>query len=128
MPLYCYRCQNCGATDEIVKTMKDADRQESCVICDKVMVRDYGAESKGVVGTEKGETFWSQSLAISPSQAAEHKRLFPNVRVRSDGCIGFDSVKERDAYIDRTGFYKVPGKSKRKGKRIPVKKSPSTPA
>jgi hypothetical protein len=91
------------------------------------MNRDYGSELKGVIGTEQGDTFWSQSLAISPSQAIEHKRMFPNVRVRSDGCLGFDSVKERESYIDRTGFYKVPGKTRRQTKPV-KKKSPSTPA
>lgn len=114
--------------------MTEAARQEHCKHCSTpeegvVMNRDYHNERKGVVGTEKGDTFWSQSMAISPSQAAEHRRLFPNVRVREDGCLGFDSVKERDAYCDRTGFYKVPGKQKRRTKKIPVKKAtPSTPA
>jgi hypothetical protein len=96
--------------------------------CGTDEVRDFKAERKGVVGTEKGDTFWSQSMAISPSQAAEHRRTFPNVRVRSDGCLGFDSVKERDTYCRRTGFYKVPGKKKRRTRKIPAKKSPSTPA
>jgi hypothetical protein len=119
---------------EIVKPMREAGQEECCPSCPGtadggyvLMNRDYGSEGKGIVGTEKGDTFWSQSLAISPSQFEEHKRLFPNVRVRSDGCIGFDSVKERSEYCDRTGFYKAPGKAKRRSTKKPVKNQP-TPA
>jgi len=134
MPIYCYRCPECGARRDVVKPMKNASDEEYCTRCAQedrttiVLNRDFGSERKGITGTEKGETFWSQSLAISPSQAAEHRRMFPNVRVRGDGCLGFDSVKERSDYCDRTGFYKRPGKKKRRTKKMPVKQSPSTPA
>lgn len=128
MPVYCYRCPECGVSYDVVKPMKESSRQERCTVCNVEMSRDFTAENKAATGTEKGETFWSQSLAISPSQAAEHRRLFPNVRVRSDGCLGFDSVKDRSNYCERTGFYKVPGKQKRRATKVSTKKSPSTPA
>jgi hypothetical protein len=109
--------------------MKEAGRQEHCEKCNAMLNRAYQDENKSMLGTQRGETFWSQAMAISPSQAEEHRRLFPNVRVRSDGCIGFDSVKDRSDYCDRTGFYKTPGKKKRRETKIPVeKKSPPTPA
>jgi putative FmdB family regulatory protein len=133
MPIYCYRCPECGKAEEIVKPMREAGQEEYCKHCSRsddepiFMNRDFGSEKKGVVGTEKGDTFWSQSLAISPSQFAEHRRMFPNVRLRSDGCPGFDSVKERSDYCDRTGFYKVPGKQKRRMTKLPVRPQP-TPA
>lgn len=131
MPLYCYRCPKCNTYVDVVKPMAGALRQEFCEHCNATMNRDYHGERKGVVGTEQGDTFWSQSLAISPSQAAEHRRLFPDVRVREDGCLGFDSVKRRFDYCETTGFHKVSGKSRRGNrstKVTPLKKSPSTPA
>jgi hypothetical protein len=134
MPIYCYRCPKCDAARDVVKPMRQAGDEEYCTRCAQegdgtvVLNRDYGNERKGVTGTRKGKTFWSQSLAISPSQANEHERMFPNVRVRADGCLGFDSVKERSDYCDRTGFYKRPGKKRRRTTKIPVTKSPSTPA
>lgn len=75
------------------------------------MTRDFGAEHPGVLGTEKGDTFWSQSLAINPEQTEEHRRLFPDVRIAPDGQLGFDSVKLHSDYCDQTGFDK---KSQRK--------------
>jgi len=76
--------------------------------------RDFHAEGAGAGSKEYGETFWSQSLAIGPSQTAEHKRLFPDVKVRPDGCIGFDSPRQHDKYLKRTGFTKLSGKNKKK--------------
>ena len=75
------------------------------------MIRDYRAEHPGVLGTQCRQTFWSQSLAINPEQTEEHRRLFPNVRIASDGQLGFDSVKLHSDYCDQTGFEK---KSQRK--------------
>jgi hypothetical protein len=89
--------------------MKD---EEIVPVCGNTpMVRDYQAEHPSITGTEKGETFWSDSLAINPDQTAEHQRQFPDVKVDADGRLGFDSNKVRDKYLDATGFTK---KSQRK--------------
>ena len=50
--------------------------------------------------------FTSASMAIHPSQTAEHKRMFPDVGVMPDGCLHFDSVKKRERYMDACGFHK----------------------
>lgn len=119
MPIYCYKCPECGSIREVVCRVEDRDDPVMCG-CDGdiTMHRDFGGELPAPTGTEKGETFWSQSLAIHPEQTAEHRRLFPNVRVREDGCIGFDSAKERERYCKATGFHKVPGKLRRQGTKI----------
>jgi hypothetical protein len=94
------------------------DTHVALCVCGAEMYRDLHSELSSVCGTEKGDTFWSQSLAISPSQIAEHRRLFPNVKVRHDGCLGFDSVKDREKYCEATGFEKKPGKPRRIGKKL----------
>lgn len=127
MPIYCFECLECGATKEVVRSMGDSDKPEYCV-CegDPEMARNRRAELSNVNGTAKGDTFWSQSMAISPDQAAEHRRLFPNVRVREDGCIGFDSVKERADYCEKCGFEKQPGKPRRTGRQLTPAKRQAT--
>jgi predicted nucleic acid-binding Zn ribbon protein len=126
MPVYCFECPECGAKKEVVRSMRDSDAPEYCA-CEgnPVMVRDRQAELSNVNGTEKGDTFWSQSLAISPDQTVEHRRLFPNVRVRADGCLGFDSVAERARYCERCGFEKKSGKP-RVGKQLTPAKRQAT--
>jgi hypothetical protein len=51
-------------------------------------------------------SFESQSMAINPAQAAEHRSLFPDIEVKPDGVISFDSVRKREKYMDRCGFHK----------------------
>jgi len=57
-------------------------------------------------GRQYAQTHWSESLAISPSQIKAHKKLFPDVDVRSDGAVGFRSVKDQDKYLKACGFEK----------------------
>lgn len=118
MPLYCFVCDKCGSKDEDIRPMSQCTEPLECSVCGSNMFRDFKAEGHNVTGTERGETFWSQSLAINPCQTEEHRRKFPNVRVREDGVIGFDSVKERESYCNATGFEKTPGKRKRSATRI----------
>lgn len=125
MPIYCYACKKCGAKREETVSM---DMRADFVRCEcgGNMSRDYNAERPNANGTEKGDTFWSQSLAINPSQIAEHRRLFPDVEVRADGCLGFNSNAVRERYCDATGFYKEPGKSKRNSKQLTPAKLQAT--
>ena len=111
MPVYTFVCPECGQRDEVVRPMKDSGNPHKCSECGADTRRDFQSDLGHVTGTEKGDTFWSQSLAISPDQAAEHRRLFPDVKIAPDGRIGFDSNKQRSEYLDATGFVK---KSQRK--------------
>jgi len=106
VPIYTFVCPECGNQDETVRTMADADQPYKCAKCGTLTRRDYRADRPNVVGTEKGETFWSESLAINPEQAAEHRRLFPDVKIDAEGRLGFDSVKQRSDYCTATGFEK----------------------
>jgi hypothetical protein len=60
----------------------------------------------------------SESLAINPSQAKAHTKMFPGVAVLPDGKLEFTSVKSQEQYCDKTGFHKVTQKTKTKGVRI----------
>lgn len=118
MPSYCFICNSCDKKDEVLRTMAECAIPPKCEVCGSDMLRDFQSEGHNITGTEVGKTFWSQSLAINPCQTEEHRRKFPNVRVREDGVIGFDSVKERESYCNATGFEKAPGKRKRSATRI----------
>lgn len=61
----------------------------------------------------------SDSLAIHPSQRAEHERLFPNIKLDNECRPIFDNFTNHEAYLKKTGFQKLPQKIKRAGaKRI----------
>jgi hypothetical protein len=57
-------------------------------------------------GAELARTFWSESLAISPSQTEEHRRRWPHIEVDAQGRLGFHSHRDREKYLDETGFVK----------------------
>lgn len=120
MPIYIYKCKDCGVSQEVMRRMSQCNDPLECS-CGGETGRDFNGECAGNGNKEYGETKWSQSLAINPNQIAEHKRLFPDVKVRADGCPGFDSVQQHDRYLEKTGFQKLPQRIRRKGKRVATK-------
>jgi putative FmdB family regulatory protein len=116
VPMYCYVCPECGRRLEVMRSIQGRDDPVTCE-CGTPARRDFTSELPNATGTQRGDTFWSESLAISPDQTAEHRRFFPNVQVDREGRLGFDSVRERSDYLDRCGFDKKPGKPKRTGTR-----------
>lgn len=59
---------------------------------------------------EYGTTHWSEAMAIGVSQIEAHKKLFPDVPVREDGVVGFNSVQQQEKYMTACGFVKHPQK------------------
>ena len=117
MPVYTFVCSKCYKSDERILPMKKADEPQFCK-CGYQMQRDYQSDVFNPGNKEYGKTKWSDSLAINPEQIAEHKRLFPDIPVDSDGRPGFDNYKQHDNYLEKTGFRKVRQKIRRRGKRI----------
>ena len=74
-------------------------------------IRCFHAQSRGRLYSKP---IHSDSLAISPTQVAEHKRLFPNIEIDSEGRPVFDNYKDHDAYLEATGFAKSPQKIRHK--------------
>lgn len=67
----------------------------------------------------------SDSLAINPCQAEEHRRLFPDIGLDSECRPIFENYKQHDDYLKQTGFVKQKQHIKRKGKDITPKKATS---
>lgn len=67
----------------------------------------------------------SQSLAIHPDQAAEHRRNFPEVDVLPDGCLEFHSVRAQERYANRCGFEKKAQRIRNKGRKLCPKSNAS---
>lgn len=81
---------------------------------------DCGSEMHIPIGTAVTDTMgggrqfatphWSEAMAIGTSQIDVHKKLFPDVLVRPDGVIGFNSVQQQENYMTTCGFVKSPQK------------------
>ena len=118
MPLYSFKCPKCNEPDERIRAMKNADKPCNCTWCGNKMVRDIAADVPFVSGGQYHRAIHSDSLAISPTQRAEHERLFPNIKLDSECRPVFDNFNDHDAYLKKTGFKKERQKTKRKGKII----------
>ena len=82
---------------------------ENTRCCDKYMQRVYPNHKQfHIVGATYMRTKYSNSLAVSMSQIAEHREKFPGVEIDSQGRPGFDNVKQQDAYLEASGMVKHP--------------------
>lgn len=94
-----------------------SDDDELCPYCDILMAKQL---STGVSTPNRdySRAIVSHSLAMNPSQIPEHNRLFPDIKVRADGCPVFDNFKEHDDYLKKNGIQKDCQRNRMRGKVI----------
>lgn len=103
-------CDGCGITVQDHTTK----RIHRCPKCGVDMRWDLSG-----VGIRQGDYYHvSDSLAIHPDFAVEHRKKFPQVDVLSDGRLGFSSPKIQERYANRCGFEKKAQRNRKKGVRI----------
>jgi len=109
MAIHCFVCDICKISIEDTDT-KTIHR---CPKCNKDMRWDIAK-----IGIADGDySHISDSLAINPSQIAEHNRMFPGIKVHPDGRPEFNSVKQQSDYLKKIGFVKHPQKLRGLGKK-----------
>lgn len=118
----------------------DMDMEKVCItslahetnLCDACGTRVYVGwklgYTIGIRGKEYFHPLHSDSLAINPSQIPEHRKLFPNVNVDSEGRPIFENFRQHDDYLETCGFQKQIQRLKPKGIRIDKPKQPSSEA
>jgi len=108
MPLYCYKCPECGATKEVSKPMSQSHTQETCDEDGSVMGRDFGAERHGVKNQD-GWPMASYAAGVDPSEVPEIKEFDKKHGVptnyNEDGDPIFTSQKHRKNYCHAHGLY-----------------------
>jgi len=126
--IHIYYCPNCDADmdmDAVCITM----RADETNLCDTCGARGYVGRkigrTIGIRGKEYFHPIHSDSLAISPSQIAEHKKLFPDMKIDGEGRPVFENFRQHDDYLETCGFGKEIQRLKPKGRRIDKPKQPS---
>lgn len=117
MPRYDYDCPVCNEQVEIIKPMSDFDSEEVCPSCDAIMVKQLST-GVGTPNTDYSRTIVSHSLAMCPSQIPEHRRMFPDIKVRPDGCPEFDNFKTHDDYLKKVGIEKSPQRIRSQTRKV----------
>ena len=97
-----------------------------CEICSKVIEHDESPPSLdftlccgvhmqrvfpntrtfSITGSAYLHTKYSDAMAVSLSQIAEHKQVFPGVKIDNQGRPGFDTVQQQDKYLKTSGMVK----------------------
>ena len=110
MILHTFICDNCG----IVIQDTTSIGIHKCPTCGEDMRWDLNI---AIHGNYK-RPIHSDALAISPTQRAEHERLFPNIRLDKMCRPIFEKFTDHEAYLKKCGIIKHTQKIKPKGKRI----------
>ena len=118
MPIYSYVCK-CGIGVEDVRSMASPEPIMRCPECGGLLRRDYQRDRANPRGKDYGSPIVSHSLAMHPDQIREHKQMFPDIAVTSDGCPTFYNTQEHDKYLKASGWRKNPGKRRRRSKKLP---------
>ena len=118
MPMYSYKCPDCGRSTEIMRSMSESDSAVKCWRCPAFMDRDFQADLPHAAKDRYDKPIISDSLAISMDQIPEHRQQFPDVEVTSEGQLVFDNYGKHEAYLKKTGHVKHPGKSRKKTRKV----------
>ena len=113
MPTYSFICSECNDRQEVIRSMKDADRVQLC-ICGADMNRDFAIDQIRVGKMNYSKPIHSDALAINPRQRAEHEKLFPDIKLDSQCRPVFDNYRKHQDYLDKCNLVK---NRNRKGKR-----------
>lgn len=105
MITHTFICDDCGTVvrDTTTKII------HKCPKCGQDMRWDVNVAIHG----NYAHPIHSDSLAINPSQRAEHERLFPNIRLDKQNRPVFDKFVDHENYLKKTGFVKKRQKLKR---------------
>lgn len=93
------------------KTLEDTTTKgiHACPKCGE----DMGLDCRVAIHGNYQHPVHSDSLAISPNQIAEHKKLFPNIDLDNQCRPIFNNFTKHEAYLKKTGFRKLPQKIRR---------------
>ena len=128
MPLYNYKCGMCSSRSSDIRTMADRNNHTTCDNCGGTVERDCGTESPSIRGKDYHHPLHSDSLAINPCQIEEHRKLFPDVKIDSEGRPIFENYRQHDTYLEKCNVDKKTQRIKPKGRRIDKPKQPSSEA
>ncbi len=109
---FTFVCKTCGRILE-----RDTDPhgftgdEYSIECCGEHMQRVYpNVRTFSITGSAYLHTKYSDAMAVSLNQIAEHKQVFPGVKIDNQGRPGFDTVQQQDKYLKASGMVKYPQK------------------
>lgn len=106
MITHTFICDKC----DLIATDTDTKKIHVCENCGKDMRWDLNLAIHG----NYEHPIHSDTLAISPDQVEEHRKLFPNIELDGQNRPIFDNFVRHRNYLEATGFRKERQKIKPK--------------
>ena len=107
-----------------VEKVKCAECEESRTICPKCEARLAAKEYVGcnfnIKGAPYSQPIHSDAMAIQPSQVAEHRELFPDVKIDEQCRPVMENSDQHQKYMDACGFVKKRQSTRMGGEIIAV--------
>lgn len=110
MPVYDYECDDCGEQVQEMRSIADRRNESECLLCGGNMSKVI--LSAAAIHGNYDRPIVSDSMAVSIDQIAEHKRLFPDIRITDQGQPIMENFTQHEAYLKKSGLIKWPGKIK----------------
>lgn len=114
---YDFSCPECGAKQEVVRPVVYRDSPVMCK-CGVSMKRKYGFRVGAGRKQRYARSIVSDSLAIHPDQIPEHRRMFPNIEVTSEGQPVFDNFTDHEDYLNKCNVQKLPQRKRFNKKKV----------
>jgi len=105
MPIYTYRCYECETKQDSFRLLADLNVPEICD-CGVNMTRlVFDPDSLPSIRSDYERPIMSTSLAFDAAEIDEHRKRFPGIEVRTDGCSAYPVLRsltqKRDYLRDR---------------------------
>ena len=114
---YDFSCPECGVVKEVVRMVSEVGEPVMCG-CGTQMRQKYSFK----VGPTRKQRYYrpivSDSLAISPDQITEHRKMFPDIEVTPEGQPVFDNLVDHENYLQKCNIQKLPQRKRFSGKKI----------
>lgn len=113
MPVYVYKCDVCGRTEDRVLSVAERDNgviQCPNALCSGATRRDFASEHVHSTDQEYHTPVYSNALGINPIQIPEAMKRFPHHEYTPDGRMVFRSHAQRNrvlkelGWVDKDGF------------------------
>ncbi len=110
MPMYTFKCPKCKRAKVVTRPMSECDATVFCYSCQMECNRDFKSDLFHTAADTYDKPIISDALAVAPDQIAEHRALFPEIQMTNEGQPVFDKYSTHEAYLEKTGHVKHPGK------------------
>lgn len=109
MPVYCFKCKECGRTEEVVRTSEDRDKELSCNDCATLMKRDWRAQFVGFRPTPGNWPMLSDAMGVNvdqiPAALEANRRAGSTVTYDHEGRAILESPGQRKHHAKLMGLH-----------------------